>query len=208
MPNLRYRQRRRLMQENYQEIWEASQRVPEDPGIRENYHDLPKAPVQLVCCALGKAVNQGGILRLAEAYRIEKVTYEPEHDRAQDFNGMRGAKRWQEYEWGDPLTTIQQLKEQGHRVYGLSLDDRAVPLRKVEWSFPATIVLGHELKGLPQPVAEACDEIVAIPLYGITISLNVGMAAAIALEHALHAYQQQTPDFHPARTASQKLLDP
>ena len=155
---------------------------------------------------MGKAVNHGGILRLAEAYRISKVVYEMEDDRVKDFSGVRGSHQWQPWEWADPLPTIEAAKAAGHRIYGLSLSERAVPIHQVTWQFPASIVLGHELEGIPQAVEDVCDEIVAIPLYGITISLNVGMAAAIALERAITAYHQSNPDFVPARQASRKLL--
>ena len=207
MRRLRFRQRRRRLQQNLQEVWDQSQRAPADEDLRETYRDLPRAEIQLVCCSLGKAVNHGGILRLAEAYRIERVVYEMEPDRVKDFSGVRGSHQWQPWAWGDPVETITEAKQNGHRIYGLSLTEDAIPLQRANWQFPATVALGHELEGIPEPVEALCDEILAIPLYGITVSLNVGMAAAIALDHALTAYQSQNPTYQPARAASRKLLD-
>ncbi len=206
MRKLNYRKRNRRIQEQSQDAWESVTRSAQDPGLREIYDSVPRAPVQLVCCALGKAVNHGGLLRLAEAYRLEKVVYEVEPDHIKEFSGVRGSHKWQPWAWGNPLETITAAKAAGHTVYGLTLTEDAVALRDVPWTFPATIVLGRELEGLPPEVEAACDHRVAIPLYGISVSLNVGMAAAIALDQALHQYQTQNPDFQPVRATSQNLL--
>lgn len=42
-------------------------------------------------------------------------------------------------------------------------------------------VLGNESWGLPPEVAEACDDVVAIPMYGKAESLNLAMAATVCL---------------------------
>lgn len=45
--------------------------VSEDPGIREAIATLPRASIRLLVGHLNKEVNQGGLLRLAEAFRLE-----------------------------------------------------------------------------------------------------------------------------------------
>lgn len=207
MNKISYRERNRRTAANYAEVWEASTRTAEDPGLREHYETLPRFPLTLLSCALGKAVNHGGILRLAEAYRLEKVIYEVEPDRAKEFSGVRGAHVWQPWEWTEkPVDVIRQAKANGVKIYGLSLTPNAVPVQICNWSFPAMLVLGEELKGLRPEVLELCDEIIAIPLYGITISLNVGMAAAIALNSAATA-AHQAGILAPVRASSQSLVD-
>lgn len=42
-------------------------------------------------------------------------------------------------------------------------------------------MLGNEAHGLPDAVAAACDERVAIPIYGAAESLNLAMAATVCL---------------------------
>jgi 23S rRNA (guanosine2251-2'-O)-methyltransferase len=46
---------------------------------------------------------------------------------------------------------------------------------------PLALVVGSEGEGLSRLVREACDEIVAIPLRGRVASLNVSVAAGVAL---------------------------
>lgn len=185
---------------------QESTRIAEDEGLRECYAEVPRAPVKLLCSAMNKAVNHGGLLRLAEAYRLEEVIYELEEERVRDFSGVRGAHVWQRWSWSADITiTAQQLKEEGYVLYGLSLNGSATPVQSTKWEFPCAIVLGEELKGLRPEVEAICDHIVAIPLYGITISLNVGMAAAIAVDSAITACHHKS-GFMPVRRASLDLL--
>ncbi len=46
---------------------------------------------------------------------------------------------------------------------------------------PVVIVVGSEGKGLSRLVTETCDQIVSIPIYAATESLNAGIAASVAL---------------------------
>lgn len=55
------------------------------------------------------------------------------------------------------------------------------PLREVDLSGPVTFVLGAEREGLPASVAAGCDARATISLEPEAESLNVGVAAAIAL---------------------------
>ena len=56
-----------------------------------------------------------------------------------------------------------------------------VPLSEVELGGPAVFVLGAERGGLPEDVAEVCDELATIETSGPAESLNVAAAGAIAL---------------------------
>ena len=54
----------------------------------------------------------------------------------------------------------------------------------VDWSGRAVIVLGSEGSGLRPRVAEACDELVSIPVAGRVASLNASVASAVILFEA------------------------
>ncbi|HEY6836417.1 MAG TPA: RNA methyltransferase [Gaiellaceae bacterium] len=55
------------------------------------------------------------------------------------------------------------------------------PLAEADLREPVTFVLGAEREGLPESVVRACDARVSIPLEPGTESLNVAVAAALAL---------------------------
>ena len=194
------------MQQSLQDAWRSSLMNAEDPGLRDLYADMPRSRIRLITSPLWIDVNQGGLLRLADAYRVERVDLSPEKDNAVDFSGGKGAHVWQPYRWIETESAIEESKSEGYRLYGLTLGDGARSIAKVDWSFPAAIVLGEEKRGLTPDVAEMCDERIAIPMYGLMGSLNVAMAAAIAVFEATTAYAEQFPDFQPVRNASRKLL--
>jgi tRNA G18 (ribose-2'-O)-methylase SpoU len=203
---LSQKERNRRIRDAQIEAMRSSYNVEQDPGLRDVYAKLPRAPIHLVCCQLVKDVNQGGLLRLAEAYRIEEVVYSPEADGATDFAGSRGTRVWQPFRWMAAEDSVAELKEQGVFTVAITLSDRAVPLADVQWKFPLALVVGEERFGVPSYVEEQCDVSAAIPLYGLVTSLNVATAAAIALNAATSAYAADHLDFQPARGTSRKLL--
>lgn len=89
--------------------------------------------------------------------------------------------------------TLKQLKD--HGIWIVGLDDGADrdlyeigPLA----TEPICVVLGAEGAGLSRLVRERCDSIVSIPMAGTVSSLNVSVAAAIALYEVARA-RLQTP---------------
>jgi 23S rRNA (guanosine2251-2'-O)-methyltransferase len=53
-----------------------------------------------------------------------------------------------------------------------------------DWTQPSAIVMGGEGRGLHRLVAENCDVLVKIPMYGKIESLNVSAAASVILFEA------------------------
>jgi 23S rRNA (guanosine2251-2'-O)-methyltransferase len=76
--------------------------------------------------------------------------------------------------------TLRTLKDQGYFVYGL--DEKGETLfSAVNWAPKSVIVLGAEGKGLHDLVKKNCDALIRIPMAGKIASLNVSVAAGIAL---------------------------
>lgn len=206
MHYVRWKERHRRMMEALEESWHEGGKLPEDPGLRTSYGSLERAPIRIITLPLGKAINHGGMTRIADAYRIERVDLAREADRAVDFAGQRGSKSWQPWRWCNPEDAIREAKAEGLSTIALTLSDRSVDIACFTWEFPCAIVVGEEAGGIPAEIEELCDASVAIPLYGLVTSINVVTATAIALEYALRSYRTQRPDFQPARSASRRLL--
>jgi tRNA G18 (ribose-2'-O)-methylase SpoU len=196
------------MNQALEDSWREGGKTPNDPGLRETYATLPRAPIRLIVLPLGKAINHGGMTRIADAYRIERVDFSKELDGAVDFAAQRGTKGWQPWRWIDSATAIHEAKSEGYTVAALTLSDRAVDVAAVKWNFPLAIVLGEEAQGIPSDIEALCDISIAIPLYGLVTSMNVVTASAISLEYAVRQYARDHPDFTPARAASRDLLVP
>ncbi len=78
-------------------------------------------------------------------------------------------------------SAIKDLKNLGFWIYGADMEGK--DYRKIEYQFPAVVVIGAEGKGISQLVRKNCDELVAIPLSGNTNSLNASVAAGIIIFH-------------------------
>jgi 23S rRNA (guanosine2251-2'-O)-methyltransferase len=75
---------------------------------------------------------------------------------------------------------MEEIKEAGYWLVGL--DEKADKRHTdIDLSVPIALVLGGEGKGLHQLVRERCDFVVSIPAVGPIRSLNVSVAAGIAL---------------------------
>lgn len=79
---------------------------------------------------------------------------------------------------------LEALKAAGVWTVGLDAEaDR--PYDAVDYTKPTALVLGAEGAGLRRLVRERCDWVVAIPLVGHVESLNVSVAAGVALFEVL-----------------------
>jgi len=78
---------------------------------------------------------------------------------------------------------IEVLKEHNIWVVGTSVDAK-MDHYDWDWTRPSALVLGGEGSGLHRLVAENCDVLVKIPMYGKIDSLNVSVAAGVILFEA------------------------
>lgn len=75
--------------------------------------------------------------------------------------------------------TIQELKKAGLWFTGIEMDGK-VELYEADLKGPIGLVLGGEGRGISRLVAETCDQIVRLPMWGRVNSLNVSVASGIA----------------------------
>ena len=191
------------MRELAEAAWNELGILPE--SVRGRADLLPRMPIEIIACPLGKAVNHGGLLRVAESFRIERVTFSFEEDRGNDFSGHRGAIRWQPYRWLSPAEALAEATAAGRQKVALTLSPSAVNFEDFDFQYPLSLVVGSELDGVPEDVVEQCDACVAIPMYGLMGSLNVATATAIVVHHVANRYARAS-GFEPLREESKRLL--
>lgn len=76
--------------------------------------------------------------------------------------------------------SMEMIRHAGIWVTGLT-QDAPKSLYEIDLTGPSAIVLGNEEDGLRRLTQEKCDYLAQIPMYGQTESLNVSVAAGIAL---------------------------
>lgn len=82
---------------------------------------------------------------------------------------------------GAPLEqTLPQLRRAGIRLLAADAHGTRGPA-EVDLTTPHAWVFGNEAWGLPPEVAQQCDDVVRLPIYGQAESLNLAMAATVCL---------------------------
>lgn len=83
----------------------------------------------------------------------------------------------------DIETVIADLRQRGYLIVALEQTKRSVPLDTFRSDKPVALVVGREVEGIEPEVLALCDQAVEIPMRGQKESLNVSIAAAIAMYH-------------------------
>ena len=91
----------------------------------------------------------------------------------------------------DVPEVIAHLRAAGVRT--LAADGNADRLLSdADLAGPHAWILGNEARGLRPAVREACDDVVAVPVYGQAESLNLAMAATVCLYASAQAQRRAT----------------
>jgi 23S rRNA (guanosine2251-2'-O)-methyltransferase len=128
--------------------------------------------------------NLGAILRTAEAAGVDGVLLPERHSAPLSETVARSSAGALEHvriaRIGNAAQTLESLKERGYWVIGFDAlgSDR---WDAVDYRRSVVLVLGGEGRGMRRLVRERCDQVVSIPLFGHVGSLNVSVAAGIAL---------------------------
>ncbi len=76
--------------------------------------------------------------------------------------------------------SLEKLKDEGYTVVGLAEEGPAT-LSEIKFQGPLVVVIGSEDKGISLITRRLCDQLVRIPLKGVTTSLNASVATSIFL---------------------------
>jgi tRNA (guanosine-2'-O-)-methyltransferase len=133
-----------------------------------------------------KPHNLSAIMRTCDAVGVHHIhAVNPQEHLRPSKDITSGSGKWVNLHQHDNLTsTIELVKSQGMRVYAAHLSDKAVDFRTIDYTQPATILLGEELFGLSKAGQDLADEHIIIPMLGMIDSLNVSVAAALILFEA------------------------
>lgn len=145
-----------------------------------------KFPITVVCDNVSNAPNIGSILRLADAFGVEKVYFCGEHIPIgrRMKKTSRATENVVDYEvCTDISRVIQNLQANEYQLIGLEITSNSIPLnsfRPLE-SKAIAVIIGGENHGIQEHILSECDVSVHIPMYGQNSSMNVTHATAIIL---------------------------
>lgn len=76
---------------------------------------------------------------------------------------------------------IEELKKNSYEIVALEQSPNSVDYKSFKPKKDLTLIVGNEIEGVPKDVLELCDKIIEILMRGKKESLNVSVAAGIAL---------------------------
>ena len=135
--------------------------------------------------------NVGSIFRIADGAGLAELVLtgitptppNPAIDKVARYKSLRIPWRYEQ----DALTAAQEMKAKGYSLVAIELAEDAVPYHTFSYPQQSCFIVGHEDHGVTKAVLAECDAAVFVPMYGKGLSLNVHVALAVVVYHALHA---------------------
>ena len=156
------------------------------------YHSMNTKDIVLVLPNIRSCHNVGAMFRTADAFGISKlflVGYTATPPKIQIDKVSLGAETWMPWEKCEDLDVlIHELQGRGYTVVGLektkmseNIEDRILNVGK-----KVALIVGNEVDGIDDTTLSLCNELVHIPMQGKKESLNVSIAAGIAMYALRH----------------------
>lgn len=159
-----------------------------------------KKVLRIIAHNIRSAHNIGAIFRTADGAGVEKICltgYSPApHDSKRDkfmtqahkmlSKTALGAEKDIPWEKSKNINSvIEKLRQKKFQIIALEKEEKAVDFRKFKFHFPVALILGNEVRGIDKKVLAKCDAVISIPMRGKKESLNVSVAAALAVYEIL-----------------------
>ena len=130
--------------------------------------------------------NVGSFFRTCDALNVERLYltgYTGHPPRKEISKTALYAEEWIEWEHAEhPFPILLSLREEGWELVALELTEDAQDIATFLSSHDKVcLIVGNELEGVTHDLLSLCDHTVCIPMLGRKESLNVAVAAGIAL---------------------------
>jgi 23S rRNA (guanosine2251-2'-O)-methyltransferase len=146
------------------------------------------APLIVVLDGIEDPHNVGAILRTADAAGVDGVVIQTRRSAALGGAAAKASAGALAHvriaEVVNIARAVEELKAAGVWTVGLS-GEASTPYDAIDFTVPSAVVVGAEGAGLRRLVRERCDHLASIPMHGRVASLNVSVAAGIALFEAV-----------------------
>ena len=152
-----------------------SARQPDLTLVLEDVHDPHNVSAVL------RTADATGVLGVHTVYNVDAPP-----DDAYAATTSASAAKWVEVTRHASIgECYRALREAGLLIAATALHPAAMPLYAVDLTQPVALVLGNEMRGVSPAAREGADIVIEIPMRGMVQSLNVSVAASVALYEAL-----------------------
>lgn len=154
-----------------------------------------KKNIYLILDNIRSRENVGSIFRTADAAGVSKIylcgitpTPSVRNPKFQIQNQDKiaktalGAETWVPWEYYKDTWRLLKHLNKGHVItIALEQTKNSQNIFKFRPKFPLALVLGNEVRGVSPKILKYCDKKIYIPMHGKKESLNVSVAAGVAL---------------------------
>ena len=151
-----------------------------------NVATAPRHPIRLIAEDVRSLYNVGSLFRTSDSFLVDTLVltgFTPTPPRKEITKTALGAT--ETVPWTSFSTTAEAIEAQrrdGYTVLALELTTTAKQIDAMSTTeYPVCLVVGNELTGVRPETLAICDGAVMIPMFGVKHSLNVAVAAGIAL---------------------------
>jgi tRNA G18 (ribose-2'-O)-methylase SpoU len=161
-----------------------------EPDAALIQRSLRRWPLYIILENVLDTYNIGGFFRLADAVAAAKVylcggcAVPPDPKIVKASVGTYKLVPW-EYKKtaGEAIRELKKIK--GMSVMAVEQSPVSRDYRTKKYRFPLAFVFGHETDGITPATLALTDAVIELPMYGLNKSLNVMVAAGIALYRAV-----------------------
>jgi len=157
-------------------------------SVEELVRGAAAAPLIVVLDGIEDPQNLGAIVRTADAAGVDGVIVQTRRSASLSGAAAKAAAGAMAHvriaEVVNIARAVEELKDLGVWTTGLA-GEAPVHYDAIDYTGPSALVLGAEGTGLRRLVRERCDHLAAIPMGGHVGSLNVSVAAGVALFEAV-----------------------
>jgi 23S rRNA (guanosine2251-2'-O)-methyltransferase len=176
----------RLTRKNHQGVIAMISPVEFHPldEVIQSVYERGETPVLLYLDRVTDVRNFGAIVRSAECLGAQAVIVPEKGGAAIGSDAVKTSAgallRLPVCRVKYPSEDLEKIKLQGIRIVGIS-EKGNVGIDELDLKGPQLLIMGSEEDGISPSLLKICDGLAQIPMTGEISSLNVGVAAAIAL---------------------------
>ncbi|MDJ0766221.1 MAG: TrmH family RNA methyltransferase [Myxococcota bacterium] len=126
--------------------------------------------------------NTAAVIRTADAFGVQVVHVIEHGDRFLSSRKVtQGAHHWVDLGvWPSPRLFVEAMHAEGKQVL-IAAADSQMTLSEIDPDVPVAIVFGNEHAGVSREMQCVSDSAFRIPMFGFSQSINVSVAAGIAI---------------------------
>lgn len=165
--------------------------------LNREWRRRTESRLSLIVESVTQPFNLGSILRTAATFGVERIwltgnTADPAHPQVGKV--ALGSERKLTWERGRSAEAAASARSGGYRVVAVELTDGAAPLHEAPMDGDVCLAVGGEDHGCSPALLSAVDAAAYIPQIGRVGSLNVAVAAAVAMAEARRREWQRTAE--------------